>query len=115
MVSRTSAARPSAPLRKSTGVVATSTRTDPVGPITCWPSTLAEPPRPSWLEHHVRSVSWLLRSPPRCCQSFDPPGVSVYAAVHAMAAPAVSDPQRPERTSASQPRSLSAGALAGAR
>jgi hypothetical protein len=33
MVSRTSAARPSAPLRKSTGLVATRTRTVPVGPI----------------------------------------------------------------------------------
>src|SRR5258705_4628411 len=34
MVSRTSAASPSAPLRKSTGLVATITRTAPVGPIT---------------------------------------------------------------------------------
>src|SRR5258708_3544290 len=34
MVSRTSVANPSAPLRKSTGLVATITRTAPVGPIT---------------------------------------------------------------------------------
>jgi hypothetical protein len=35
MVSRTNADSPSAPLRKSTGLVATITRTAPVGPITC--------------------------------------------------------------------------------
>ena len=34
MVSRTSVASPSAPLRKSTGLVATITRIAPVGPIT---------------------------------------------------------------------------------
>ena len=45
MVSRTSAASPSAPLRKSTGLVATITRTAPVGPITRRLSTPAAPPR----------------------------------------------------------------------
>jgi hypothetical protein len=47
MVSRTSAASPSAPLRKSTGLVATITRTAPVGPITRQLSTHAAPPSKS--------------------------------------------------------------------
>src|ERR1700721_3025323 len=38
MASRTSVANPSAPLRKSTGLVATITRTAPDGPITGSPS-----------------------------------------------------------------------------
>ena len=43
MVSRTNAASPSAPLRKSTGLAATITRTAPVGPIACHLSMLAAP------------------------------------------------------------------------
>jgi len=55
MVSRTKAASPSAPLRKSTGRVATMTRTAPVGPITACPSARRSPPR--WWPARPRSRS----------------------------------------------------------
>ena len=64
-VSRTSAARPSAPLRKSTGLVATITRTAPVGPITRRPSRRAAPPRPSSPRHRGRPEPSRRRSRPR--------------------------------------------------
>jgi hypothetical protein len=54
MVSRTSAASFSAPLRKSTGLVATITRTAPVGPITCRLSMHAAPPSKSLRPRHGR-------------------------------------------------------------
>ena len=59
MASRTSAASPSMPLRKSTGLVATMTRTVPVGPITRSPSTRESPPirsRP-WRQSPIRTLT----------------------------------------------------------
>jgi hypothetical protein len=65
MVSRTSAASPSAPLRKSTGLVATITRTAPVGPITRRLSTPAAPLHDRCSPRRGRSEPSHRRSQPR--------------------------------------------------
>jgi hypothetical protein len=57
---------PRRPLRKSTGLVATSTRTVPDNPITRRPSTLAAPPRSSWRPRHDRPAQSHFRPPPQC-------------------------------------------------
>src|SRR3954465_9407909 len=65
IVSRTRAARPSAPLRKSTGRVAIMTRTAPVGPIIVPPSAPGSPPRSPAGLRPIRSEPRCRRSPPR--------------------------------------------------
>ena len=56
IVSRTNAASPSTPLRKSTGRIATITRTAPCGPIICQPSTHGRRPQSSSHPHPGQSA-----------------------------------------------------------
>src|SRR5229473_7135067 len=65
MVSRTSVASPSAPLRKSTGLLATLTRTAPVGPITGSPSAPERLPQSCLRPRRGRPGSLRRRSQPR--------------------------------------------------
>jgi hypothetical protein len=76
MTSRTSTDRPSAPLRKSTGRVATITRTVPVGPImrrpSAPPSSALRHPRPD------RCGSSRLRSQSRSSRQSSPPSIATH-------------------------------------
>src|SRR3954452_11457668 len=114
MVSRTSAAKPSAPLRKSTGLVATITRTAPVGPITRWPSAHAVPPQPSSPRRRGRSELSRNQSQPQLSRRGPPAAACVpHGAVRL---PAVAFPRPRAQTAAlpcynTEPR---VAALAGA-
>ncbi len=80
--SRTSMARPSMPLRKSTGRVAGMTRTAPEGLITSRPSARRSPPRSRRRQHPGPPAPRRRRSPPRC----SPPGAGAGAASRASTA-----------------------------
>jgi hypothetical protein len=77
MISRTSADRPSVPLRKSTGRVATITRTAPDGPITCRPSAPAVPSRVSRHPRRDRCGSSRRRSQPRSFPQLSAPSIGM--------------------------------------
>jgi hypothetical protein len=77
MISRTSADRPSAPLRKSTGRVASITRTAPDGPITRRPSAPAVPSRVSRYPRRDRSGSSRRRSQPRSFRQLSAPSIGM--------------------------------------
>jgi len=104
MVSRTRAASPSAPLRKSTGLVATITRTAPVGPITRWLSTHVAPPSKSWRprrgrpapSRHLSRLRSFRRWPRLCTVA---PSVAEQETIP--------HPQLPARTAPRQPQRLS--------
>ncbi len=91
-------------IEKSTGFVATRTRTEPDGPITRRPS-----------RRRGRSARSPRRSPPQCFQRFDPPAAFACAAV-VWCFPATPFPQPPAQTAAARHRCppSQVGALAGA-
>ena len=109
MVSRTRAASFSAPLRKSTGLVATITRTAPVGPITCRLSMHAAPPSKSLRPRHGRLGLSRRRSRPR---SFRHWLRLCYPAPSVAQQETIPHPQLPARTATRQPRNVQPQILA---
>src|SRR3954471_18379687 len=115
IVSRTRAARPSIPLRKSTGRVAIMTRTAPVGPITVPPSAPGSPPRSPAGSRPIRSEPRCRPSPPRC-QSQARAGGRAGAVTWDGAADRVRLRPRPAQTArAALGRAAGRGGRAGAR
>src|SRR5664280_803641 len=112
MVSRTNAANPSAPLRKSTGLVATITRTAPVGPITRRLSTHAAPLSRSLRRHRGQPEPSHPRSRPRSFLHRAQPGAAAFCVDGGPAERTMPRPERPEQTEALQYAQAQSGKLA---
>src|SRR5258708_4953843 len=105
-------ASPSAALGKSTGLVATITRTAPVGPITCHLSMLAAPLSRSLRRHRGQPELSRRRSRPRSFPHRVQPGAAAFCVDDGRTEKTVSRPGLPERTAVPQHPKAKSGTLA---